>query len=476
MIKIKKILAIVVLIVLLLAIATPYLAGLITYARYMQALEVLQQINGVKLENIQYKRKYLTAIATTHVDISRTSLVKKFANIKPLATASENQDIHFTIEHKFFHGPIVPEKMAGSGEKKWHFIQALAFSAARMDDPIHTHVEVIDKEIARARTVIHLSGSGQTLIESLAFNHNNVKKNVKVSWDAFKALFEFAPNFAQLKGKAEISKVDIQSQAHHVHLNNVLLDIDRKIGKAHLWYGKQQLKIGMMREKTQQQHNEVKEFHIDVEQLLKDKLVQYNLNANLDAAKFLKGDYKNGTLTLNVAKLSPKALHRWHELFHDIDKGSISNKDFKLLDKALELVPQLLKTKPTLHLNYGYDAVSGPVKTEINLSIQDKKVKKLTNLFHVLNYLQGDAYLYLPESVLKSLIEDHVRKRIVLETREKPLSEADYILRVRKSTTEMLEALVKDKIFVKQNDHYSLKAKLIGDELLLNGKTHKLPF
>jgi len=456
----KKILVLF-LIVAALLLAAPGVIGNRAEGQYRMLVDRLER-SGLNVERQAYRQGWFGAKADT---VFR-------AQIPVSGTGAGREELRFTLRSDISHGPLTLEGLG----------------LAAIDSRILIAGEDIfpGLEGAPIRTLIGLDGKVQTHLGPASAEKSLDGGDSVVRFQDLSGDIRFDLTGERTTAKFLLPAMSIEAGGESVlTLNEAVVEYEAWRGASGLMLGGgsfslQQLRIDDM--KTDRQLL-LSGLGIEVESREESQLIAGLANYRLESLRLEDRVYGPGQLKVELGRLPAPVLVRIQQAVEDFQRNPMSEAEqgMALMSLFLSSGPKLLARDPYFLLQPVWlETPDGRVEADFSLHPVGLRWNELSNIGVVLNKLEVDTSLRIPEKLLLQLLEQNARARLeqqnLAEKRGDPPLTPDQLTSLSRSEADSrLELWLSQEFLKREGRDILTMARLSGGSLTVNGKSIPLP-
>lgn len=453
-------LKILVLLLLAVVLALPWLLGFEIENRYRGMLSQFEQA-GYLLADHKYQRGFYTAEAESVLSL-------------PVYTPQGKQsEIRLKLVSHINHGPYTPD-LGWFGDLS-HFSTTLF----QQDKPVFP--EVLDAQIF---TVIGFSGDGKTTLnipaidQPLAFENNFYLSFAglqgEINFNLVKASLslDIAGNglefYAPGQGRLTIGKLTGQS--------------DSIRGTSGLMLGEGAVSVAAIKLSDLQ-----RDFELSVEGLAvsaatteSDGALNMQARYQLNSVNSAEGVYGPAVIDFELASVDAEAVARIQENIQEMQQNNVApqQQGMAMMGMVMSVLPAILERNPALALKkLEVKTPEGLVKASLFLKAESMTIADVSDANRMVQKLAGDASLQIPEKIVREMMLNNARQQILLSLSKDsdPIEPAQLEELAEMSANSQLNALINQKFIERDGQYLVSVAALKAGLLSINGKTFPLP-
>lgn len=352
--------------VLVLLGATPYLTGLWAKKQVHQLVAKAPLPPGLYLEIQNYDLGYMTSTFTLYVKMLDPAMAFEPAEIP-------KQQIEFLSQATINHGPIFKTKR-GLGLGIGHLQGTLG-----MDDLIMLSEETKknvqayfeESELFNIEATLGFTGYWNAHFESTRVQFDD--PNGTIQWGGISGEIQYSGGLHSPKNKIGIlvSPLLLQSKTEHpaiVDSAEIKIYSDTAMSKEKLWVGSQTIQMPAFYLKDEQ-NNEIRFDHFQAtsQSDIKDNLAEAQLKASAKNITFFSQKMKNIDFSMNISKLDAKSLVEFAALSNG-SSNTMTNKERQALSFALI---GMLSPGAEFHMNHVMNMDEGDLTATLDFVFPD---------------------------------------------------------------------------------------------------------
>lgn len=362
----RKIWVIVLLAVVALLGATPYLTGLWAKKQVQQLIAKAPLPAGLYLEVQNYQLGYLSSTFSLYVKMLDPAMAFEPAEIP-------KQQIEFLTQAKIHHGPIFKTRN-GLGIGIGHLHGSLG-----MDDLIMLSEETKknvqayfeESEIFNIEASLSFLGYWDAFFHTTRVHFDD--PNGSIQWGGISGQMQYSGGLGTPKNKIGIliSPLLLQSKGEHpatVDSAQIKIYSDTSMSKEKLWVGSQTIQIPAFYLKDEQ-NNEIRFDHFQVvsKSDIVDEQAQAHLKATAKDVTFFSQKMKDINFSVDVSKLDAKSLVEFAALSNN-SSNNMTNKERQALSFALI---GMLSPGAEFHMKHAMDMDEGVMTAALDFIFPD---------------------------------------------------------------------------------------------------------
>ena len=459
----KKIL-ILFLIVAALLLAAPGVIGNRAEEQYRMLIDRLEQ-SGLKVERQAYRQGWFGAMADT---VFRVQIPASYAG-------SEMEERRFTLHSDISHGPLT---MQGLG-------------LATIDSRILVAGEDLftGSEGAPIQTLIGLYGKGQTHLDLAPGEQPLNGGDSVVRFQGLAGDIQFDLTGEQMTARLMMPGMSIETGGENVlSLNEAAVDYKAWRGVSGLILGSGDFRLQQLSIKDTEGSRKLllNGLGIEVESREVGELIAGMATYRLESLRLEDKVYGPGQLKVELGRLPAPVLVSIQQAIEDFQRNPMSEteQEMALMSLFLSSGPKLLAKDPYFSLQPVWlETPEGRMEADFFLRPVGLRWTELLNIQVVLNKLEMEASLRMPEKLLLQLLEQQARAR--LEQQNSPESEEnggeapltpDQLSSLSRSEADwQLELWLSQEFLKREGKDVLTVAALSGGLLTVNGKNIPLP-
>ena len=459
----KKILVLF-LIVAALLLAAPGVIGNRAEEQYRMLIGWLEQ-SGLSVERQEYRQGWFGAVADT---VFR-------AQIPVSGAGAETEELRFTLHSDISHGPLTLEGLGLAT------IDSRVLVAGEDRFP--------GSEGAPIRTLIGLDGKGRTHLDLAPAEQTLDGGGSVVRFQGLSGDIQFDLTGERMTARLLMPGMSIEASDENVlTLSEAVADYKAWRGVSGLMlgggnFGLQQLRIKDMERDRALLLNGL---DIEVESREEGELIAGLVTYRLESLKLEDKVYGPGQLKVELGRLPAPVLVRIQQAIEDFQRNPMSEaeQEMALMSLFLSSGPMLLAKDPYFSLQPVWlETPEGRVEAGFSLRSVGLRWNELLNIQAVLNKLEVDTSLRIPEKLLRQLLEQQARARLEQQNSPEnaengggvPLT-PDQLTSLSRSEADMrLELWLSQEFLKREGKDILTKAALSGGLLTVNGKNIPLP-
>jgi len=452
------------LIVVALLLAAPGVIGNRAEEQYRMLIDRLEQ-SGLNVERQEYRQGWFGAMADTVFQ----------AQIPASGAGAETEELRFTLHSDISHGPLTIEGLG----------------MATIDSRILVAGEDLfpGSERAPIRTLIGLNGKGQTRLDLAPGEQALDGGDSVVRFQGLSGDIQFDLTGERMTARLLVPGMSIEAGDENVlTLNEAVLDYKAWRGVSGLMLGGGDFSLQQLRVKDIETNRQLllNGLGMEVKSREEGELIAGLATYRLESLRLEDRVYGPGQLKVELGRLPAPVLVRIQQAVEDFQRNPMSEAEqgMALMSLFLSSGPELLAQDPYFSLQPVWlETPEGRVEADFSLHPVGLRWNELSNIQAVLNKLEVETSLRIPEKLLLQLLEQQARVRLEQQNSpeheesggEAPLTPDQLMSLSRSEADRQLELWLSQEFLKREGKNILTMAKLSGGLLTVNGKNIPLP-
>lgn len=409
----RKLLSFLLLLVVVIA-ALPFAMGFVAKNKFIDFVHNIDKTPNVQVEVKDYRRGYRQSSADLVVTLSEHALRKKGA--KP------GGDMQFTFHHIIKHGPLLFEN------NKMHWGYALSQGRFEVDSDIKQQLSSLlpaGQTLPQLKThaLFTLAGGVNVTLAVPAFTLEK-KGEGTFAWEGMTATWNYSRGMNKMNGDLLLDKLHITTPMMQLQQDKVSVTYDQRQAEG-LWVGTADMNYPQLQVMVNGQPRlSVKNFTLQSESNIAQKLLGMTLNLTVDKWQFEDALYGPGKFVLAINKLDAATLIKIKDQLEAADDASMSQQQRQLmLMSMLPMLPALLDKGAevqvhTLNLTTPEGLLRANAKVTLMPPADNAPAK---GMFAMIKRVQAQANLEVPAALVKKYLHSSSRSAIARQQRIKAI-------------------------------------------------------
>lgn len=453
----KKLAILFSLLVLALFIA-PGLIGFKAQSRYQDIISGLEQ-TGLQVTSSDYRRGWFGSSADTEFRVM-------------LPTDVEAKELTFSMHSDIVHGPL---STAGG------------FALATIGTSFLVNEDALFPEEGNKilHTKIALDGDGKTLITIPALKFAGEPGRPEIQFSGADGEISFDMGFTRMDMNIDIPEVWVGgADGESLRVTKVTLGSHSEPGLSALRLGNG--KLGIRQIDFVHPGNDL-ELKIDAISLYGDSRedgdnIVFSANYSVNAIVVNAVAYGPAELGIEVGGIPAAVAARVQQGLREVRRKRLPEEQqaMAMMGLLMGVGPDILKADPKLEITRLFiKTPDGDIEGDLSVAAAGLEWGEIGDIQAILDKLNADASIRLPEKLLQSMLEAQARQSVIQhiemrnkngESLEMPSDEEIQTLG-QDMVKERLEDLLQQGILLRDGDYISSSAKLAAGLLSVNGKT-----
>ncbi len=463
----KKFFILLVILVLCVLMA-PGIIGFQAEARYQELLARMEE-NGFEVTKDDYQRGWFDSMAETEFRIA-------LGGTSGMPREDLPQEIRFTLHSDIVHGPLSPDG---------------GFAIAQIRTQILTQDGPLFPEQTEGllKTNIDLKGNGEVILDVPSVKTEDQSGRPGVRFEGITGNVKFNADFTDVKSEFAMPGLAIagaDGQLFEVGSSNLVSH--SKAGIAGLMLGQGDFNVAQV---TVLNPNtgvkvDINNIKIAADSRPDGENIQLSITYALETLNVNDAKYGPAELRISFKNLAADAVAKLQREIEEINRQKIpeQQRGMAIMGVLMGTGSELLQNDPLLAVDpLRVDTPEGTVEGSFSVQSRGLKMEEVGNMPVVLNKLQVEAALQIPETLFVALLENQAREeitnRIALrrqlgEEVEEPTPE-QFEEYAKLMAAEKLNSLIQQEFVVRKGKYLATVGGLSGGLLTVNGKTIALP-
>ncbi len=436
----------------------PGVIGFKAQSRYQDIISGLER-NGLEVTSSNYQRGWFGASADTEFKLTMPSDV-------------DTKQLNFSMHSDIIHGPLSSEG---------------GFAMATIGTSFQVDGEALFPQDKNKilNTKIGLDGNGKTVITipALKFAGEPGKPEIQFSGADGEVLFDIG--FTQLDMNLDIPEIWVGgTDGESLRITKITLGSNSKQGLSNLRLGSGTLGIRQIDFVNPKNDLEVK---IDAISLYGDSKgdgdnIVFSANYSVNALAVNDAHYGPAELSIEIGNIPAAVVAKLQQGIQEVRGKKLPQDQQAMAMMALLMgaAPDILKADPKLEIKRLFVKTPyGDIDGNLSVATDGLEWGEVGNIRALLNKLNADASIRLPEKLLQSMLEAQARQSVVqhIEMRKNAgesvdmPSEEELQNMGQEMVKQRLDDLLRQGILVRDGDYLTSSAQLAVGLLSVNGKT-----
>jgi uncharacterized protein YdgA (DUF945 family) len=463
----RKLLIAILVLALLLLLTVPGVVGMHAEGRYQQMVGQLQA-SGLRVVRNDYQRDWFGAMAETELELPMP---------QDAAPQKSPQPLRFVLRSEISHGPFSPTKGV-TGDQL--IIDSEFLSDGKPLFPTDYP--------ALIQTRISLDGDGRTLIDLPSLDLPGGNGQPEIQFKGVKGEMGFHANYGHLDMDLKLPYLRIDNgQGALFELEGVILDGAYERGVAGLMLGSGGISVSRVEMLSGQVASlEMQGLGAKIVSSAEGELVKGAVRYTLDSVVVNGDSYGPAELDLRVDSLSAPVLGRMQKAMDEMATQNLPHdqRGMAILSVILSSGEEFLRSDPRLVLERLHvKTPEGVIQGRFRLQPIGLEWAEISNIAAILNKLDAETELQMPEPLFHALFEQQARQVVMMQVEQQRMLGKDVATpdfeqleaQVAAMADQQLESLLQQEVLVRKGGDIATLANLKDGLLTVNGKSLPLP-
>ena len=463
----RKLLIVILVLAALLLLTVPGVVGMHAEGQYQQMVGQLQA-SGLRVVRNDYQRDWFGATAETELELPMP---------QDAAPQKSPQPLRFVLRSEISHGPFSPAQGV-TGDQL--IVDSEFLSDGKPLFPADYP--------ALIQTRISLDGNGRTLIDLPPLELPGRHGQPAIQFKGAKGEMGFGADHGHLAMDLKLPYLRIDNgQGALFELEGAILDGAYERGVAGLMLGSGEVsirRVGML--SGQVASLELRQLRAKVESSGAGERVQGAVRYTVDSVVVNGDSYGPAELDLRVDSLSAPVLGRMQKAMDEMAGQNLppEQQGMALLSVMMSSGEEFLRSDPRLVLERLYvKTPEGTIEGRFKLQPIGLEWAEISNIGAILNKLDAEAELQMPEALFRAMFEQQARQMVMMQVEQQRMLGKDVATpdfeqlesQVAALADQQLEGLLQQEVLVRKGDDIATVATLRNGLLTVNGKSLPLP-
>jgi len=463
----RKLLMVILVLAALLLLTVPGVVGMHAQGRYQQMVGQLQA-SGLRVVRNDYQRDWFGATAETELELPMP---------QDAAPQKSPQPLRFVLRSEISHGPFFPAQGV-TGDQL--IIDSEFLSGGKPLFPADYP--------ALIQTRISLDGNGRTLIDLPPLDLPGRNGQPAIQFKGAKGEMGFRADYGHLAMDLKLPYLRIDNgQGALFELEGAIMDGAYERGAAGLMLGSGGVTVSRVEMLSGQVASlELQGLGAKIESSAEGDLVKGAVHYTVDSVVTNGDSYGPAELDLRVDHLSAPVLGRMQKAMDEMASQNLppEQQGMALLSVMMSSGEEFLRSDPRLVLERLYvQTPEGTIEGRFKLQPIGLEWAEISNISAILNKLDAEAELQMPEPLFRALFEQQARQVVMMQVEQqrmlgKDVATPDFAQlesQVAAMADQQLEALLQQEVLVRKGSDIATVATLRNGLLTVNGKSLPLP-
>ncbi len=486
--KSTSILILLVLVIMGLWAGFTYWFGMKAEQQYHALIEHASQGQYVRFMNESYRRGFMDSQARTILEIQL-----------PMGPNGEMQSYKVPLIQDLTHGPF-PISRLGESESRWQPVMAVIETRLAPGSELEnqfTRLWSQFPELATLRdySVLYLDGKYRERLVMPPFQRTfDPDEPVAVNWKGLSLQLDFTNDLKDFSGSLNMQGIEARSKELTLQLGELKLSFTTNEGISGLWLGESSFSLVSLEvtldQDTEPQSLQLQGLSVDTATSATGDNINSQLGIRTDLLKFDEHRYGPGNFEIEFRNFDAPALALLQESLSEETSQSgqppATTDQMKMLAKYMEILPALLKKSPEIEIKRLTLKTSlGDLTGTARLAYDGTKAGAVHDVLALIAGLTVQVDVKIAEGLLRNALTGIEEAEVLAELEEletePPDGESEELesalpgaeeirALVADRIDEQLATLTEQKILVKEDHTFSVKASYEGGQITLNGR------
>lgn len=453
-----------------------YIMGVVTERTIKNDIAIINQSNGLFAEIVEYKRGWFCSTASLNWRLNVPQKLIKTANGQPETQPAQEYQLQMPL--KVSHGPII---FSSAGIKF-----GLGFAQTDLNLPA-IYIEQFNNLFTSASTkpkldlslFVNYFNTSEINMDVPHFTLIAKQNNAKFDWKGMKSSMIANSSLEKIDGDFTVAGINFSKDNMSADVGEVSGEYKLHKTKASLYLGDARMVFPSLIVKDgANKIFELNDFDLYSSSNIENGLFHSHLKASLQKIDAQNKLYGPGSLEVTIRNLDAEVLARVNDQANKAQQGSDLEKQQALIAILPEL-PKLFSRGAEFEISeMNFALPEGTVEGNVMVILPKGDIN---NPFELMQKIQGDGKLKMPAAVLKQIISQSIKQKIIAQVATQAVSQpdaegkaiiipADMSAQATVQTEQKINDLIQSGVLVVQGNDYLVSVKLAQGQLLINGK------